>query len=149
RIAKDAVAQRLGELDKADDALDDLEEKTRRASEVADARIAERADPRLRAMLQEDLGRSRALAEKANDLVSRMDAAAEKLTDRAVATEIEDLRRVIDKAELGKVDAVIGEKRKLEIEVEDLAQGRYPPEFYNKLYEQGDIADDEEYWPPE
>ncbi len=58
-----------------------------------------------------------------------------------------DTRRVLDKANLGKIDAVIGQKRALDIEVSDLAAGRFPAELHGRLWEQGLIGDDEEFWP--
>ena len=51
--------------------------------------------------------------------------------------------------QLGKIDAVVGQKRKLERQIEDLAAGRFPPEMFGKLHLEGLIGDDEEYWPPE
>jgi hypothetical protein len=42
---------------------------------------------------------------------------------------------------------VIGQKRKLDIEVQDLAAGRFPEELIGKLWNASMIADDEEYWP--
>ncbi len=54
---------------------------------------------------------------------------------------------MLDKAKLGKIDAVIGQKRKLDIEVQDLAAGRFPPELHGRLWNAGLIGDDEEYWP--
>jgi hypothetical protein len=44
---------------------------------------------------------------------------------------------------------VVGSKRNLEKQIEDLAAGRFPPEMYGRLHIEGLIGDDEEYWPPE
>ena len=60
-----------------------------------------------------------------------------------------DSKKVLDKARLGRVDAVIGQKRALDIQVQDLAAGRFPEELHGKLWEEGLIGDDEEYWPAE
>ena len=64
-----------------------------------------------------------------------------------------DLRAKLDgmlrQARLGKIDAVVGQKRKLERQIEDLAAGRFPAEMFGKLHIEGLIGDDEEYWPPE
>ena len=54
---------------------------------------------------------------------------------------------MLDKAKLGKIDAVIGQKRKLDIEVQDLAAGRFPEELIGRLWNASLIGDDEEYWP--
>jgi hypothetical protein len=74
---------------------------------------------------------------------------SQAMAAKALKKLVTDLRRVLDKGKLGKVDSVIGEKRLLEIEVEDLAQGRFPAELYERLVEEGQIGDDEEYWPRE
>jgi hypothetical protein len=95
------------------------------------------------------LARARALQKVASDFARGIDEAGEKISARALAGLYVDLRRVLDKAKLGKIDAVIGTKRKLEIEVEDLALGRFPPELFGRLYEEGMIGDDEVFWPPD
>ena len=56
---------------------------------------------------------------------------------------------MLRQARLGKIDAVVGQKRKLERQIEDLAAGRFPAEMFGKLHIEGLIGDDEEYWPPE
>jgi hypothetical protein len=149
RIAPAAAAARLGELDQADQKLADLESRSADAVEASDATLVARADPRLRAMVEADLQRAAELSEAATAFQDRMDAEAERLSNAALKKVITELRRVLDKAKLGKVDSVIGQKRLLEIEVEDLAQGRYPAELYERLVEEGQIGDDEEFWPPE
>ena len=53
------------------------------------------------------------------------------------------------RARIGRIDAVMGSKRKLEHQVESLAAGRFPPELRDPLKVQRFLADDEEYWPYE
>lgn len=149
RLDGRAAALRLAELAKAEQELDELEARAARASQAADRALVAKVDPRLRAMIEADLERARRLAGMAHEVADRIEATAEKLARQALDGVWTDLRRVVDKAKLGKVDSVIGQKRKLEIEVEDMAQGRFPPELHGKLYEEGLIGDDEEYWPPE
>jgi hypothetical protein len=100
-------------------------------------------------MIEADLERARALVGLALDLAKNIDAQADALAARSLDGLHTDLRRVLDKAKLGKIDAIIGSQRKLEIEVEDLAQGRFPPELFDRLYEQGIVGDDEIFWPPD
>ena len=50
---------------------------------------------------------------------------------------------------MGRIDAVLGAKKKLEIEVRDMAAGRFPPELFGKLQIEGVVGDDEEFWPYE
>jgi hypothetical protein len=149
RLPRKLADDRLAELDEIDARLAALEDKTLARSARADERLASNADPRLRGMIQGDLERARALDDETRDLTGRIDAAVDKLSARELDRVYADLRRVLDKAKLGKIDSVIGEKRKYELEVEDLAKGRYPAELINKLYEQGLIGDDEEFWPDE
>lgn len=63
-------------------------------------------------------------------------------------------RRAIDRlqawsklAAIGKVDTVLGHKQSLEIEIENLAQERYPLSVFSQLAARGQIADTQEYWP--
>jgi TolA-binding protein len=149
RIKPADAAERLGELDAADAKLADLEARAEKASLAADQALLAKADPRLRQMIEADLERARALVGLALDLAKNIDAQADALAARSLDGLHTDLRRVLDKAKLGKIDAIIGSKRKLEIEVEDLAQGRFPPELFDRLYEQGIVGDDEIFWPPD
>ncbi len=48
----------------------------------------------------------------------KLEAEGDKLAKAQVETLWNDTRRVLDKAKLGKVDAIIGQKRKLDIEVD-------------------------------
>ena len=57
------------------------------------------------------------------------------------------LRDLLRQARLTQIDAIIGKKKKLEIEVEHLRDGRYPAELFATLQLEGLMGDDEEYWP--
>jgi hypothetical protein len=59
----------------------------------------------------------------------------------------ERLAGFLRRARIGRIDAVMGSKRKLEIQIESLAAGRFPAELRNPLLTQGFLNDDEEYWP--
>ena len=43
----------------------------------------------------------------------------------------------------------MGSKRRIEIQIESLSAGRFPPELVDPLRIQGLLRDDEEYWPYE
>ena len=139
-----AEAQRLVELQVEVDAL---QAKVARAAEGLDAATANSASGGLGPMIRDDLDNARALETASRDLINRMGDAADQLALDAIDRLYADTRRVLDKAKLGKIDAVIGQKRKLDIEVTDLSSGRYPPELHGRLWEQGMIGDDEEFWP--
>ncbi|MBX7081838.1 MAG: hypothetical protein K1X88_21720 [Nannocystaceae bacterium] len=70
--------------------------------------------------------------------------AADRL--RKLAFRIDDM---LGEARMGRIDAVLGAKKKLEIEVRDMAAGRFPPELFGKLQIEGVVGDDEEFWPYE
>jgi tetratricopeptide (TPR) repeat protein len=126
-----------------------LEDRAAAAARAADSAIENAAAPSLRGMIRADLGRARQLDQAARSLTGRLDAAADELARQAIERLYRDLRRILDKAKLGKIDAVIGQKRILDIEVQDLAAGRYPVELRGRLWEEGLIGDDEEFWPYE
>jgi hypothetical protein len=103
----------------------------------------------LEPMVRADLDRAAELGGDVARLQSKIDKAAGTLLEKALHDlrgRMEDLLR---RARLGKIDAVVGQKRRLEKQIEDLAAGRFPPELFGKLHLEGLIGDDEEYWPPE
>ncbi|HET7501058.1 MAG TPA: hypothetical protein VFK02_08650 [Kofleriaceae bacterium] len=114
-----------------------------RAAEAAQARAA----PTIRPMIQADLADARRLDKAAHALYDKLEQAGDRLAQQAVDRLYTETRRVLDKAKLGKVDAIIGQKRKLDIEVQDLASGRFPEELIGRLWNASMIGDDEEYWP--
>lgn len=115
----------------------------------ADDAVATRAAPSLAPMLTADLAAARRLDRSAQTVRTRLAAAAEARSQAMIEALYHEGKKVLDKARLGRVDSVIGQKRALDIEVQDLAAGRFPPELHGKLWEEGLIGDDEEYWPPE
>ena len=146
-LAPDAAAEedkRLAELQiKAKGDVD----KAVAAADAAARAATGSATASLKPLLESDLGEARRLDKVAHELATKLDTAGEKLSQDAIERLYTDTRRVLDKAKLGKVDAVIGQKRKLDIEVQDLAAGRFPAELIGKLWNASQIGDDEEFWP--
>jgi hypothetical protein len=103
----------------------------------------------LSAMVQADLQASAGLRGRAATLAWKIDAASGELIREALVELRGRLDGMLRQARLGKIDAVVGQKRKLERQIEDLAAGRFPAEMFGKLHIEGLIGDDEEYWPPE
>jgi len=143
-----------GEASEEDARLDKLLDKARtaeRGAVTAADRAAEattaQAQPGIRPMIQRDIGDARRLDKASHTLLDKLEQAGDRLAQQAVDKLYVDTRRVLDKAKLGKVDAIIGQKRKLDIEVQDLAAGRFPEELIGKLWNASMIGDDEEYWP--
>ena len=124
-----------------------LEDDAQAASSAADETQADEAPAGLKPMVQHDLGVARGLEGEADKLLAELEGEADRIAQQAIERLYTDTRRVYDKAKLGKIDAVIGQKRRLEIEVQDLAAGRFPPELFGSLWEKGLIGDDEELWP--
>ena len=100
-------------------------------------------------MVARDLAQARQLEAAARNLRRDMNRAVQARAVQSVERLFNDTRRVLDKAKLGKIDAVIGQKRKLDIEVQDLAAGRFPAELIGRMWNAGLIGDDEEIWPLE
>ena len=116
------------------------------ADRAADA-AATRAAPGLRPMIQADVADARRLDKASHALLDQLMQASDRLAQQAVDRLYTDARRVLDKARLGKIDAIIGQKRKLDIAVQDLASGRFPEELIGRMWNASMICDDEEFWP--
>jgi len=103
----------------------------------------------LGAMIRADRTAAHQLRARAATLAWKIDAASGELIRVALVDLRQKLDGMLRQARLGKIDAVVGQKRKLERQIEDLAAGRFPAEMFGKLHIEGLIGDDEEYWPPE
>jgi len=103
----------------------------------------------LSSMVRADRAGAAQLRARAATLAWRIDAASGELIREALADLRVKLDGMLRQARLGKIDAVVGQKRKLERQIEDLAAGRFPAEMFGRLHIEGLIGDDEEYWPPE
>jgi hypothetical protein len=87
------------------------------------------------------------LAGEARRLRARLVAAASGIAEQALVELDDRLREMLRQARLTQIDAVIGKKKKLEIEISNLREGRYPPDMFARLQLEGLMGDDEEYWP--
>jgi tetratricopeptide (TPR) repeat protein len=87
------------------------------------------------------------MAARVHTLRGRLVESATALADSSLAELSARLRNLLRQARLGQIDAVVGKKKKLEIEISNLSKGRFPPEMFGKLHVEGLIGDDEEYWP--
>jgi tetratricopeptide (TPR) repeat protein len=146
-VSRDDAAAEQKRLDALAAEIDVLERDAVAAAAAADADATVKAPAGLKPMVERDLGAARALVGESNQLARELSRQADAISKAAVDKLWADTRRVLDKAKLGKIDAVIGQKRRLEIEVQDLAAGRFPPELFGKMWEKGLIGDDEEWWP--
>jgi len=146
-LPKDVADDERKRLAMLESELDLLENDVESAVEQADATLASRADPQVGHMIKQDLEQARALEAAADEFLDQLATTTDELAKESVDRLYRDIRRVLDKARLGKIDAVIGQKRRLDIEVADLSAGRFPAELHGQLWQEGLIGDDEEFWP--
>jgi tetratricopeptide (TPR) repeat protein len=88
-----------------------------------------------------------ALGAEARKLRVRLVAAASTVANKALVELDGRLRELLRRARLTHIDALIGKKKKLEIEISNLRAGRYPADLFATLQLEGLMGDDEEYWP--
>lgn len=146
-IAGDEAKQELDKLAKIRAKVDVALANAIATADAAAEAVAAQAPAGIKPLIQADIAEARRLDKAAHALAKKLEDAGEKLAQEMVEKLYEDTRKVLDKAKLGKIDAVIGQKRKLDIEVQDLAAGRLPEELIGRLWNASMIADDEEYWP--
>jgi hypothetical protein len=94
-----------------------------------------------------EAGADEALARRLFGLRERMVEAAHALAGQSLLELDRRLRSLLRQARLVAIDAVVGRKKKLEIEIAGLYAGKIPPELYFKMRAEGTLGDDEEYWP--
>ncbi len=88
-----------------------------------------------------------ALGAEARKLRAHLVTATGLIANKALGDLDKRLRDLLRQARLTQIDAIIGKKKKLEIEVEHLRDGRYPADLFATLQLEGLMGDDEEYWP--
>ncbi|MCB9616349.1 MAG: tetratricopeptide repeat protein, partial [Sandaracinus sp.] len=101
----------------------------------------------VRALLREDARRARRFPRRVVEMRERLGGAANDAALRSLRGLRERLGGLLRRARIGRIDAVMGSKRRIEIQIESLAAGRFPPELVDPLRVQGLLRDDEEYWP--
>ena len=88
-----------------------------------------------------------ALAAETRKLRAQLVVATSTIANKALVDLDMRLRELLRRARLTHIDAVIGKKKKLEIEIANLRQGRFPADLFATLQLEGLMGDDEEYWP--
>ena len=112
-----------------------------------DARRAARPVSTRGGPFNDEATRALVLGADAQRLRARLVAATTAIAEAALVDLDNRLRHMLVQARLTHIDAVIGKKKKLEIEIANLREGRYPPEMFAQLQLEGLMGDDEEYWP--
>ncbi len=88
-----------------------------------------------------------ALGRRLRALRAQMSEAAGALALASLRDLDDRLRAILRQGRLTHIDAVVGKKKKLEIEIANIYKGKLPHELFIKLQAEGAIGDDEEYWP--
>jgi len=122
-------------------------EKQRAAAHAPVAQSAERPGDSLEALLDQDALGVRAAQRRARALREKLEAARDARGSIVLSALRERLADELRRSRIGRVDAVMGAKRKIELEVESLSAGRFPAELRDTLRTQTLLRDDEEYWP--
>ncbi len=146
-IAAGDASEEEARLDKVLARAQAAEHRAVAAADQAAEATTTQAAPGIKPLIQGDIANARRLDKAAHALYDKLEQAGDRLAQQAIDKLYADTRRVLDKAKLGKVDAIIGQKRKLDIEVQDLAAGRFPEELIGKMWNASMIGDDEEFWP--
>jgi tetratricopeptide (TPR) repeat protein len=103
----------------------------------------------LKGPFADEAERLQALSRQTRQLRARLVDATSAIAETALIDLDKRLKGLLRQARLTHIDAVIGKKKRLEIEIANLAEGRYPTEMLGRLETEGLIGDDEEYWPYE
>jgi TolA-binding protein len=98
-------------------------------------------------MLRRDVRNARRLPARIAATRARMVEAGNGAALHAVRRLDRRIGAGLRRARIGRIDAIMGSKRRIEIQIESLAAGRFPPELQDPLRVQGLLRDDEEYWP--
>jgi TolA-binding protein len=142
RIAPiETTLRQLGEREHA------LEVSLRQAQAGMAAYTAATTGTDVDAMLRHDRAFTARFGARVADVRGRMVGAANDAAARALEELRQRLGSSLRRARIGRIDAVMGSKRRIEIQIESLAAGRFPAELMDPLRIQGLLRDDEEYWP--
>ena len=98
-------------------------------------------------LLQHDATRAAAFERRVLEVRPRLVQAANERALAELRALHERLGGFLRRARIGRIDAVMGSKRRVERQIESLAAGRLPAELRDPLLTQGFLKDDEEYWP--
>lgn len=123
----------------------------RRAIDIAPHEAPEANPPARDAegMIAADARRAAGLPGRVAQTRARAMGVANEVALTSLRTLRETLGAQIRRSRIGRIDAVMGSKRRIEIQIESLAAGRFPAELMDVFRIQGLLREDEEYWPYE
>ncbi len=132
---------------KLDARVEEIEGKLRAALREGGTPSARPESRDLVLRLAEDRAYVEEVRRTARRLRTQLEEAADRAGERSLRAMRERLASELRRARIGRIDAVMGAKRQVELQVESLAAGRFPPELTDPLRMQSLLRDDEEYWP--
>jgi hypothetical protein len=103
--------------------------------------------PRMAGPFVKEAQAAEALGRRLTALRAQMVETAGALAADALRSLDGRLRATLAQARLAQIDAVVGKKKRLEVEIANLNAGKLPAALFHRLQAEGTIADDEEYWP--
>jgi TolA-binding protein len=127
--------------------LDTLSHKLREVLAHGESTSAAPSSTELSTRFLEDKVYVQSLRTRALSLRARLEKQANEAGEKALTSLRERLAKELRRARIGRIDAVMGSKRQVELQVESLAAGRFPAELVDPLHMQSMLRDDEEYWP--
>ena len=137
-----ALGKRIDSLEEAlltsETATDVVDDGTQEGSQVG-------AD--LPALLEADAAAAESMPARIQAVRATLVKAANDAAVRSLRVLRKRLAKGLRRAQIGRIDAVMGSKGRIEIQIESLAAGRFPPELYSPLRVQGLIEESQEYWP--
>lgn len=98
-------------------------------------------------LIAHDVARTARLPARVDQTRAALRDRADRLARAALDQLATRLAGWLGQARIGRIDAVMGSKRRAERQIESLAAGRLPPELNDPLRSRGLLDDDEEYWP--
>lgn len=98
-------------------------------------------------LLAQDVVHAHEFTGRALEVRPALIQAANQLALRELRGLRDRLASFLRRSRIGRIDAVMGSKRRVEQQIESLTAGHLPEELQDPLRVQGFLADDEEYWP--
>jgi hypothetical protein len=151
RALHGADAKQLAELHQLQRKLARDADRMEAAARDAERKQSAGAPPPSGVQLAERVEQERAYVASARDRASALREQLEHALLEAQRAALQRLKARVEgelrRARIGRIDAVMGKKRKLELEVESLTAGRFPPELVSQKRTPVYLRDDEEYWP--
>lgn len=146
---REQIAERERELSKIAERLLSLEHRAFMLGAELQGRgfAASPAGKQVSSVPASDMARPKGLSARVTELRAKLVRAASERAEAAVRALRDRLSGLLRRARIGRIDAVMGSKRRIEQQIESLAAGRFPPELRDPLRVHGLLEDDEEYWP--